>query len=438
LKTIPAPARLFIILCILWGCASSPQSLTTRNIPDSQPVTQSADVAYTNYWTAIRHLALERAYLGWPEKDHQQFTRAVELQIQDETTAAENIFKELALTAKDQAVRHHALRIITDIYWSRGDWQAILDLSLDSGNKFRKIADAFNTMPSVEYHFGNYPGYLKIARWNRACDCGTPHVKIAINGRQACLMIDTGASVSMISASVAERCGIQPISHHFFRNAGATGKAFRFRLAVADKIIMSGLTINNKPLFIVTDEDMARKKWGRTRSRLQGVIGWDILQKMKITVYGKEGLIRIQKAEKEVSTSTLQPFFWLKKPVVKLRSDNGRPLYFMFDSGASKTWLFPPILHKLGIQDYRRQKEHIWSFGGRKRVKAQLLPEMTLWLGDQRLEFKNINTIPLLSGFVRLDGVLGADLLHKGETTIDPHNGVFEHIPAPKEETAAL
>jgi hypothetical protein len=63
-------------------------------------------------------------------------------------------------------------------------------------------------------------------------------------------------------------------------------------------------------------------------------------------------------------------------------------------------------------------------------VKSHILPELTLWLGDRRLDFKNIRTVPLSMHFVRLYGVLGADLLKKGQVILDPLNGRFEYYPA--------
>jgi hypothetical protein len=175
-------------------------------------------------------------------------------------------------------------------------------------------------------------------------------------------MLDSGASRTMISSRVADKCGITPLSEKSFWNLAASGKMFKTRLAVAEEIALDSLKIHHLPLGIVDDKQMEVKRFGRVRGRLQGVIGWDVVQNLELIMDGAEGSVIVDRPRIRKTAPRLH--FWLGKPIVTLRGSSGQKLYFLLDTGSSDTLLYPPILHKLGIRDYRNKSHKFWSFGG--------------------------------------------------------------------------
>ncbi|MGB5985637.1 MAG: retropepsin-like aspartic protease [Desulfobacterales bacterium] len=201
----------------LWSCAQAPQSFTIKRAPESKPAAEFKQNGYTNYWTAIRHLAIQEARDGWAEAEYQQFTQAVEMQMQGRTFSAEQLLSKLALDAKDEAVRRYALDLLARTFYDQGRWQDILNLPPGSPYEIAQAATIYNGSPLTEYHFGRLRPFLKIAHWSEST---TPHLQVKLNGRKVCLMLDSGASRTMISSRVADKCGITPLSEKSFWETG--------------------------------------------------------------------------------------------------------------------------------------------------------------------------------------------------------------------------
>lgn len=121
-------------------------------------------------------------------------------------------------------------------------------------------------------------------------------------------------------------------------------------------------------------------------------------------------------------------FFWLDNPVVSLHSDKGIPLLFRLDTGANVSGVSENIFSKINAQNLESESKTIGSAGGFESVEKKVIPDLTIVLGNNALNYKNITSHKTKNNsFLNTDGVLGSDILKDAVITIDYLNGRFDY-----------
>ena len=157
-----------------------------------------------------------------------------------------------------------------------------------------------------------------------------PIITVEINGVDIDLIIDTGALITTISQSVAERCGVA-VSGTTAEADGAAGNSFQVQLASISEIKVGNLIYTNKQCIIIPD---AALYFSDINDGLQmnGTIGWEIIKLLRWEIDYKNRRVCLQKPQPEDVVKNMCCDFF---PMTKITLDNSAEITVGLDTGAT-------------------------------------------------------------------------------------------------------
>jgi hypothetical protein len=283
---------------------------------------------------------------------------------------------------------------------------------------FRKVAERKVSFPSGRVVL---PLFLSPS--------GTPMVEVTIDGRLHLFWIDTGASMSIVSAAVAEECGMQPLVPDTLEVATTTGRV-PAQAGEISTLELGGIRISNSPALIVANERM-RVSGGQAGEvvpvQIEGVIGFDLISRMDVRIdYGKHR-VTLARPETHVKLPpTGRNLFWVGTPIVRLVTSKGVPLHFNLDTGAEETYSTESLLRKTKARTFLGERRLVGGLAGVTIVNGRFVDELRATMGGQPLLLRKLLVFaPAVRSFVSLDGILGSDVGKGGVVRIDATNGLF-------------
>lgn len=250
---------------------------------------------------------------------------------------------------------------------------------------------------------------------------GNPVIEVEVNGKMKKFWIDTGADMSVISSEVAIQCGVLPLEYVYNENSTAgtsTDKKIPIRPTVIKTLKLGSIQIENHPAIIIDKKNLEFKILGIfTILKIDGIIGWNAIQNMDIEIDFKSKSTKISKPEKR--NNQISNLFWLRYPVVKMKTPNGADINFGIDTGANGTSIRDNIFKKIDTE-FTRGNEKIFGAGGSEYFEVKEIKDFTLLLNNYSIYFKSIKTNPgKFAVFLTLDGLLGSDIFKNCKIRID-------------------
>jgi hypothetical protein len=221
-----------------------------------------------------------------------------------------------------------------------------------SGNKF--FADFLLSFKGVK------PYTIKSESDNKAVKIEDldPFLKIGVtvNGKHSKnFIVDTGASIPVLSRSLAKKCGVRPFIA-WNPNIKIKSKNYAIEtadrmLAVLDSMQLGNYKIYNLPVLILDDKKMSFRVFGFTLYRLEGAIGLPILKNFAVTVdYPKRTILFELPDAKRRSTQETELFIYQNQPFVHLAIDTLSDFNFFIDSGAQRSTILKTTLAYMDSQ----------------------------------------------------------------------------------------
>lgn len=315
---------------------------------------------------------------------------------------------------------------LINLYVFRKDWPGILRAY--EGYPFRPGADStvltiarFHTaFPAEELIFtGSVPIPF------RTQQSATPVIPVIVNGREYRFWFDTGAGMTVVSSRVAAACGIKTSSPGSAVAIAATGKAVGLAPGQIDSLALPGLTVRHHGCIILDAEDLTFRKLGIPLLRIDGIIGWNLLQELDVTIDGRQN--RIVLAPKTTGARAPEPnFFWYSEPQVTARDTAGNDLSFFLDTGAGTSGLFSGYRQKGDTSRATRKQVTFGSAGGTRRLTTLVFPQVRLLVDGRWLALHKVALMPHHSNsLIDPDGVLGMDALKGLRLHFNVHQGFF-------------
>lgn len=245
---------------------------------------------------------------------------------------------------------------------------------------------------------------------------GVIRVPVKIDGQAHGAMIDTGASFSTISASVAKRSGVQLLGGPLSVGS-STKRAVAMRLGIAKRLQFGNAVFKNVVFIVVADSD-----WGMPRSfQISVIIGMSVLEelgRLEFVSSGSPALLYDVPAGRPAGHAGGQSnmLLWGLEPLVLVHVPGAaNPLRMELDTGSNITYFT-----KNAIADdsalLGRAKRYVWHVGGLGRImkerRALRLPVVTFTIGGRPITMKNIVISSRTSA--SSDGVIGEDILRHG------------------------
>ena len=234
-------------------------------------------------------------------------------------------------------------------------------------------------------------------------------------------ILDTGASHTLISPTLASSLGVHPESE---RKGMGAGGAVTLALAHLDSLAVGAARAEQVQVGMTSELARIGSAIG---AAVDGALGYGFLKDFRISVDYKAGTIRLTPAALQgddarpidaVSFALAAP----AKPLIIVQAfvDGSGPLIFALDTGASRTVLAPDLASRLGLQTTAAQT----GTGGGGSVQMYPGRVGTLAVGDAVVHDHDIvvgdwmKMISAAAG-VELHGILGYNFLNCFELTID-------------------
>jgi tetratricopeptide (TPR) repeat protein len=268
-----------------------------------------------------------------------------------------------------------------------------------------------------------------------------PFLKVTINGKESMrFVIDTGASLSVLSDKAAERLGIKPVARGGnARAVGGTG-SFPIIYGVIDSLAIGEARIDLVPVYIRTVHTLTDTP---VEERADGYLGLSVLSNFSVTIdYQNTRLTLDRSAPREeseaVEKTALEGAVKATPEVsIPIRSTSGgltsaethlagtvRPLNFIVDTGASATVISKAAVkrfHLDGLKLPTARFRVIGAAGIEEGVEALGLDTLTvsgLRQNDARALILDLAPVNETSGFEQ-HGILGGDFLRHFRLELD-------------------
>lgn len=250
-----------------------------------------------------------------------------------------------------------------------------------------------------------------------------PQVRVRLEGHaEAELVVDTGASFTVLSVSLARRIGL------FTKVEGGVlidleGRPLEVSYAEVGTLDLGPMRIARVPVLLVEDDALRLRLLGRTPVfATEGVLGMSLLRHFRFTLDFPERSLELVQAGVEPVSGGLPLFSTGFSLYLHVSPGGGPPLPFRLDTGSTQSCLTPYGLAPAGLEGKAVTK--IEYVAGTEGPGASLRQVMGLDLQVGDFWIRNLR-LPVLTAVdpagVRVGGVVGADLLRHFRLIVDPY-----------------
>lgn len=328
------------------------------------------------------------------------------LKIADKKTEAKKAADAYEMLADDYAKIYNyaksaaALKILLSEFKNQLD----ADKLDDSENDFKLRTSLANVAPQTI----SFAGDTEIQAFRDKAKL--LNIPVEINNQKMDFVFDTGANVSTITVSMAQKLGLKIIESDF-EVGTSTDKKVKSKLAVAPVLKIGNITLRNVVFLVFED---AALYFPPIKYQINGVVGFPVIEAMRrITITKKDVMIIPARLspDKSVQNMCLEDLM----PLIEASYDNQK-MIFAFDTGAQTSQLFPPFLKSQNgkiEKAYKLRKAIIGGAGGVQNAATYDLQNIDLIVAGKTAHFPKME---LLSEEInedarRLYGNLGQDLI---------------------------
>jgi len=300
---------------------------------------------------------------------------------------------------------------------SRPDRAAIaLQALLDDYNKSFDYADAAPVYDDLLSHFSSQlrpeqlqslkddAGLAQILReappqtitWNGPLrlksernPVGDVDLDLTVNGVPGQWLLDTGANLSVVSKSFAQRLGLRLLPGVGQTQSGLTGIENPLRIALLPTLQMGGATLHNVVVMVLDDANL-NVGMGKHRYQINAIMGYPVFQALGSITFLHDGEFVAGEANQR-SGSGARMYMKGLSPVIECRVA-GVELPFSFDTGASETALFVRYYDRFhsGADGWIKVKGKTSGAGGTVKRTIYVQPQVNLGIGDKTVILREV------------------------------------------------
>ncbi|MDB4883967.1 MAG: hypothetical protein JWL95_2733 [Gemmatimonadetes bacterium] len=395
-----------------------------------------------DFWTNIALLDIGSADLTSRSVEQRTFAAALRTLMGGEPDAAAVAFEILRATAKDSLVQARARVGLTMALSWHSDWSAMariaartdsVDPNSDSNTSISALAlaasverwaHAFSMMPVPEFIVPDEAVVLPMRR----SAFGTPVITVKINGRPHQFWLDTGASMTLLTADVAIEAGVRLAAADTLA-LGVVAGHVEARAAYIDSLSIGPVVVRGLGAAIVTPDalrfDQHVVEGKRLPIRIDGMIGTDVLRHLDVVLDAGAETITIRRPRR-LSAPT-RNLFWVGYPVIRLVTEDGHPVLFGLDTGAEATYVTSTLLKKMPRTRLAARRVTLTGIGSEHKVSGWVARDVPLSDGNYAIDLRNVPIMPEQRWtFVNFDGVIGSDVALATRMHLDFTNGLFD------------
>ncbi|HJQ31244.1 MAG TPA: retropepsin-like aspartic protease [Pyrinomonadaceae bacterium] len=233
---------------------------------------------------------------------------------------------------------------------------------------------------------------------------------VEANGQRIVLGLDTGANVSLLAKSVAEKLGVKMLDQSIALGS-ITSIRIQPKLGFLPAMKLGGATVHNA-VFMVLDDKVLTFPDGFF---LKGVIGFPVIEGLRRVSFDGDGTVRVSRE----SPGEGRPNMCLDGKNILFQGEyENRELTFMLDTGAERSVLYVPFLHDFEdeVKDrFSLRAERFTGVGGTEEVPAYIVKDFAVKFSgrEERLPEVRLMTRALNDNGKFYYGNVGGDLLKR-------------------------
>lgn len=263
---------------------------------------------------------------------------------------------------------------------------------------------------------------------------GPAMVEVGVSGHRLSLLVDTGASFSVLSASAAQRVGVEVGSASGFDVETSVDAPVSARIASLDELHFGRVEVSDHPVLVMADEALRFPLPDGSEWALDGIVGWNVLREGRLVLDWKRGVYEFFPSGGDPPVpgeGAAEPnLFWLGYPLVTCRSTDGEPLLFGLDTGSRNTSIEAPALRKLSFGEVGQQTVTIGGAGGTQEMETEVVDRLELIIHRTRVAVADVQREDHGDAFfVTMDGTLGVDFAQQARMVVDFPRGEFRIEP---------
>jgi len=237
------------------------------------------------------------------------------------------------------------------------------------------------------------------------------HVPLTINGHDIALTYDTGADLSVLISSLAEKFGLEVVDVPI-KVGTITGEKVDAKVGVAEFVRIGNMTVQHALFLVMKDEDFYIPE---IKHQIQGVIGFPVLAAAREVTFTRGGELMIPREPQSIGEQNMA--LNGLKPLIE-GIHRGQRMTFVLDTGANKSDLWPPFYQtfKQEIEENSTLKtEKFRGAGSRREVKAYNVENIIFRFAGEKATFMRM---PVFIEYTTDNsryfyGNLGQDLVRK-------------------------
>lgn len=249
------------------------------------------------------------------------------------------------------------------------------------------------------------------------------------------LVIDTGASISVLSYEAAERLGIRPLARGGEARAVGGGGKFPIVYGLLDMLDLGDIRIFNIPIYIRTIHHTATTEGEGDVLRADGFLGLSVLANFRFTIDYAERMLVLE-SEPAPEGGSEVPFRTTNGGLVsaEVKLHNGEVVNFLIDTGASATVVGAHVVKKYNLEKHILPSPKIRVLGAAgviENVDLILLPSLSMNSLEQRnvrAPVLDLGAVNESAGFMQA-GILGGSFLKHFRVTFDFSRARLRLVP---------
>ena len=396
-----------------------------------------------DFWSDVALLDTPSAERTATSMEERTFAVALRTLMDGQPEAAAVAFEILHSTANDSLVRSRARVGLTMALSYHSQWGAMARLrTLASASDstthspalaagVERWARALSIVPPPVFDIPSGEVVLPMRR----SFLGTPVVTIRINGKPHDFWLDTGASMTLLSADVAIEAGAKLAANDTLA-LGVVGGHIEARAIYVDSMSMGSIVVRGLGAALVSPEALQFDERTINNVRrtvpIDGMIGTDVLRHLDVVIDARAGTITLSRPRRR--NVTTRNLFWVGYPVVRFVTHDGRPVLFGLDTGAEGTYVTTTLLKKLPRTPVAARRNSLVGLGASQqgsttssRKSSWVARNVPLSDGNYAVTLRNVPVMPSQRWtFVDFDGVIGSDIALATRLHLDFTNGVFD------------
>lgn len=216
---------------------------------------------------------------------------------------------------------------------------------------------------------------------------GLFNVDVKIGDSTKNLLFDTGANFSVIKRSLVEQLGLTLIEADFYITA-ATGARVKSDIAVIDELKMGDIICKNVVCLVLNDEDFS---FPQTEYYPNGIIGFPVIEAMDEIRISKDNQIFIPQNPVEYTFNNFALDGLM--PILACEYE-GDTLSFNFDTGATKTSLYPRFYNDYQSEIEKNNEKKSFkagSAGGEHHFEGYEITDLNLKVADSEAILEKVS-----------------------------------------------